>query len=126
MTDELTPAQKAAKTRAANKAKAAEAAAAIDKAADAIDAFSESDELVELVGTEVTSKIPSKIRGWIYVAGVVLGLVATAIPSIAALTEGDPRLLLDSLPGLLLAMTNALARLNLSKPIDAARIEVLG
>lgn len=121
MTDELTPAQKAAKTRAANKAKAA-----IEKATETADAFSESEELVELMGTEVTSKIPSKVRGWIYVAGVVIGLVAAAIPSVASLAEGEPRLLLESTAGLLLALTNLLARLNLSKPVDAAKIEVLG
>ena len=122
MTDELTPAQKAAITRAANKEKRA-AEAALEKATEAVDAFEDSPELITLVQEELVDKIPAKYRGAIYVSGAVIGAIVLVTQAVAAVTTGEVQALTNAAAGLLLSITNLLARFNLSKPV-AATIEV--
>lgn len=122
MTDaeNLTPAQKAARTRAANKA--AKAAATleeqvgpvVDEVVDTINAAADS-QFVQVTVSRVTPKFSAKLRNRIYTAGVVLGVLGTIAAPIAAVLTGDAQYVVATIGLVSLALTNALAKLNLSK-----------
>ena len=135
--ENLTPAQKGARTRAANKAKAAKAAAAAEM--DAFEAVAAAPETVKadvpavidevtavingaadnpdvvLAVTKVTTGIPARVRSVIYTIGTVLGIIAVVAGPVAAALTGDAQALVISIGGLAQAFTSALAKLNLSK-----------
>lgn len=118
--ENLTPAQKAARTRAANKA-AAEAESLketvgpiVDDIVDTIKEASES-EFVQVTVSRVTPKFPSAVRDAIYTVGIWLGVLGTIATPIAAVLTGDAQFLVSTVGTVSLALTNALAKLNLSK-----------
>lgn len=125
MTDEnLTPAQKGAITRAANKARAAEQdklaesiPVVVEEVAEQINDVADS-ELVAVAATQVTPKIPAKVRNVIYTLGIYLGVFATVAQVIGGITTGEAQLYLSSAGTLALSLTNLLAKLNLSKTAD--------
>lgn len=134
----LTPAQKAARTRAANKAKAA-ALATTDAAVEAvvaapaevkvdvpevIDAASAvikgaaDNPDVQLAVTKATKGIPARVRSVLYTIGIYLGIVTAVAGPVAAVLTGEAQALVLSIGGLAQALTSALAKLNLSKTAD--------
>lgn len=127
-TEELTPAQKGAITRAANKA-AREAAVinpkldaenvhdVIEEVADQIDEFADS-EFIQVTASQVTPKFPARVRNVIYTVGIYLGFAATAAQLVAGFTTGEAQLYATSAGTLALSLTNLLAKLNLSKTAD--------
>lgn len=150
---ELTPAQKAAATRAKNKAAKAAALAAeaakptldaentvtvatgeiavtatpqaaaavetqlppvVEAVVDGIDAIG-NDANFQVTASRVTAKFSARTRNILYTLGIVLGTVATAaFPVIAALT-GQTQLIAGSAVAIALALSNLLAKANLSK-----------
>lgn len=79
-------------------------------------------EYVQITVSRVTPKFSAKVREVIYTAGVVVGVIGTIAPAVAALTTGDAQIAIASIGALALAVTNLLARLNLSKtPEDLAK-----
>jgi len=137
--ENLTPSQKAAATRAKNKAaKAAaepqattgeiavhgsEAAAAavtiqlppvVQVVVDEIDRAAES-EYVQVTASKVTPKIGAKARDVIYTIGIVLGAIGAAGAPVVAILTGDAQIVAASVVGIALSLTNLLAKLNLSK-----------
>ena len=124
MSVELTPAEKAAITRAKNKAAkeaAVAAASKVETAAEAIDDVTQTlneaadSKFVQVTVSRVTPGIPSKVRNALYTAGIVLGAIATGAGPVVALFTGDAKFLATSVVGLSLALSNLLATLNLSK-----------
>ena len=131
--ENITPAQKAAKTRAANKAKA-EAAAVVK-----VDPFTESinaqvdpvvaevltkvnevtnSEAYQVTASKVTPKIPANVRVVLYNIGFYLGIAATiGAPIVAALT-GEAAVIGASVLGIILSLNNALSKANLSKTAE--------
>jgi hypothetical protein len=79
----------------------------IDRAANA--------EYVQVTASKVTPKIGSKARNIIYTLGVWLGVAGTVAPFVASVLTGDAANLTASVGSLALALTNLLAKLNLSK-----------
>lgn len=79
----------------------------IDRAANA--------EYVQVTASKVTPKIGAKARNIIYTIGVWLGVVGTVAPIVASVLTGDAANVAASAGGLALALTNLLAKLNLSK-----------
>lgn len=130
---ELTPAQKAAETRARNKAAQAAAAdpffdsaelqvpAVLDKVAAELSAAGNSD-YVQVTASRVTPHIPANVRNIIYTVGIWAGVVGTVAPIVAAVLTGETATLVTSVGSLALALTNLLAKLNLSQTAtDLAR-----
>ena len=79
----------------------------IDRAANA--------EYVQVTASKVTPRIGAKARNGIYTAGVVLGAIGTIAPVVAGVLTGDASLYVASAGALALALTNFLAKMNLSK-----------
>ena len=128
----LTPAQKAAKTRAANKA-AKEAALetpqlavieplfavpelqpAVLDVANMIEEAGDS-KFIQRTISRVTPKFSSRVRDFIYSAGIVLGVIGAIAGAIQSFLSGDAAYVAASIGAISLALTNALAKLNLSK-----------
>lgn len=82
----------------------------IDRAANA--------DYVQVTASKVTPKIGAKARNIIYTLGVWLGVVGTIAPIVASVLTGDASTLAASAGSLALAVTNLLAKLNLSKTAD--------
>lgn len=128
MTDELTPQQKAAITRAANKA--AREAEAVEKvfAEEKIDPTVETiletvdnivdDPTVQATISKVTPKIGAKARAIIYNIGFYAGLVGTVAPIVAASLTGDSQIAVASIGAVALAFNSWLAKANLSKTAE--------
>lgn len=134
MTEELTPAQKAARTRAANKAKAliadptpptAVKAIVQEKVEpiveDVVNTINEAgdSQFVQVTLSRVTPKFPAVVRDTIYTVGIWLGVLGTIATPIAAALTGDAQYIAATVGTISLALTNLLAKLNLSKtPTD--------
>lgn len=82
----------------------------IDRAANA--------EYVQVTASKVTPHIGSKARNVIYTIGVILGTVGTIAPVIAAVLTDNASVAVASAGALALALTNLLAKLNLSKTAE--------
>lgn len=129
MTDALTPQQKAAITRAANKAaKALEAEQIELQTAQEIDPTVEKaletitdvveDPYVQATISKVTPKIGAKARAIIYNIGFYLGLVGAVAPIVAASLTGNAQIAVATLAAVALAFNSWLAKANLSKTAE--------
>jgi len=134
--ENLTPAQKAARTRAANKKLKADSAAVAAEVVVKTDPFTESinaqvdpvvqnviktanevinSEAYQVTASKVTPKIPASVRNVIYNIGFYLGIVATIAPSIIAALTGQAAVVGATVLGIVLVINNALSKANLSK-----------
>lgn len=86
----------------------------LDDVAEEVNTASES-EYIQATVSRVTPHIPANVRKVIYTAGIVFGVIGTIAPVVAAVLTGDAQNLVTSAGSLALALTNLLARLNLSK-----------
>ena len=82
----------------------------IERAADS--------QYIQVTVSKVTPRISAKVRNAIYNVGIVLGAIGTIAPTIAAFLTGDAQLATVSAGALALALTNLLAKLNLSKTAE--------
>jgi len=82
----------------------------VDRAANA--------EYVQVTASHVTPRIGAKARNVIYTVGVWLGVVGTIAPIVAGAVTGEAAIYVASAGALALALTNFLAKLNLSKTAD--------
>ena len=123
--ENLTPAQKAARTRAANKAAREALAAApaatvedvtevVDNITDAINDAAADDAFIAVV-QQGTPNIPARVRNVLYTAGVVLGSLGVVVGPFLVLLSGDAKDLATSVVGAGLALSNLLAKANLSR-----------
>jgi hypothetical protein len=77
-----------------------------------------NDTTVQVTVSKVTPKIGAKARNVIYTIGVILGGVGTVGPIVLALLTGNAAVVGASVVGIAYALSNALAKLNLSKTAD--------
>jgi hypothetical protein len=89
----------------------------VENVIDTIDNVT-SNETVQVTVSKVTPKIGAKAREIIYNIGIVLGFIGTVGPVITAYLQGDAALAAASVIGISLALSNGLAKLNLSKTAD--------
>lgn len=72
---------------------------------------------IQVTVSKVTPKIPSRVRNIIYNVGMWLGFVGIIAAPAAALLTGEAGIAVTSIGALALALTNLLAKLNLSTPV---------
>lgn len=89
----------------------------VDNVVDEINRAAES-EYVQVTVSRVTPRISAKVRNIIYTVGVALGAVGTLGPVVTTLLTGDAAVLGVSAVSIAYALSNLLAKLNLSKTAD--------
>lgn len=70
----------------------------------------------------MTNPIPARVRGWLYVLGIIVGLfVAVIVPDLLVAVQASPEWAQVATrgTGALMALLLALSRANLSAPVDA-------
>lgn len=82
----------------------------VDRAANA--------QYVQVTMSKVTPRIGAKARNVIYNIGIVLGAVGTIAPVVASMLTGEAEIAVASAGALALALTNWMAKMNLSKTAD--------
>lgn len=77
-----------------------------------------NSEYIQVTASRVTPSIPANVRNIIYTVGIWAGVVGTIAAPIAAVLTGDAQVAVNSIGAIALALTNFLAKLNLSKTAD--------
>lgn len=77
-----------------------------------------NSEYIQVTASRVTPNIPAKVRSIIYDIGIWAGVVGAIAAPIAAVLTGDAQVAVNSVGALALALTNLLAKLNLSKTAE--------
>jgi len=72
------------------------------------------DPAILAIEKGVFARIPTKIRGGIYETGRVLGLVGAGAFAVAGVLDAQPGLYVTAGAGLMLALSGAIAKANLS------------
>lgn len=81
---------------------------------DAIDTVGNSTDF-QVTASRVTSKFSAKVRNALYTIGIVLGSIAGAAGIVIPILTGNVQLYAASAVGIAYALSNLLAKLNLSK-----------